>query len=269
MIIHIKQLLKNWLNNKAFEKEDFEESIRYIVLSDAKYVRSTLANLIYKSFSAKESDAKLHDFLVSIELIHSASLILDDLPSMDDAKFRRGKKAHHRKFGPARTILAAFYLTTEAFNLISHSKKLISLLSQKLGENGLIMGQFMDLFYKNGDMDVIRKIHNLKTTPLFEYAIIGSLVLAEADENILKDMEKVALHIGYSYQLHDDYLDKYGTRKNLGKDINKDDHIKISSKKFLKQINNEYKRIETILNKYKPRTEEVLKYIQKLKGRLT
>ncbi len=224
---------------------------------------------MYKSFSTKKKNTKLENFLISIELIHSASLILDDLPSMDDASFRRGKKAHHRVFGPSKTILTAFYLVSESFNLISHSEKLINLLSSKLGENGLIMGQFLDLFYKNGDMEVIKKIHNLKTTPLFEYSIIGSLVLAEKNGDILKDMKKLAEHVGYSYQLHDDYLDKFGSMKSLGKDINKDRNMGISSCKLMKQINNEYKNIESILDKYKPKTDSVLKYIQKLKGRLT
>ena len=141
---YIHSLLTRWCDNVDADKS-FVDAVRYIVESDAKYVRSVCVLSLLKGFDQQPNE-KVERLIVSIELVHASSLILDDLPCMDNATMRRGKITHHRVFGEAQTILVAFFLLNEAFRAVSDDAFLTQLLADIMGHNGLIMGQFLDLY---------------------------------------------------------------------------------------------------------------------------
>lgn len=218
----------------AAEKEPrkLHESVRYSLFADAKRIRPVLALAVASMFRVNEDE--MLDAACTLEMVHTCSLILDDLPSMDGATLRRGKAANHLVFGEDTAILAAMYLLNRAYGILANYKKalfsptlatqFVSILSRALSSDGVIGGQLVDLASKDKaiDLETLEFIHSRKTGALF-------LASAEMGTSFAKarDMERQAIlnfakNLGLAFQITDDILDATGDPATVGKDTGKD-----------------------------------------------
>jgi geranylgeranyl pyrophosphate synthase len=160
-----------------------------------------------------------------IELIHASSLILDDLPSMDDAPLRRGRKTNHLEFGEAIAVLAAFGLLNLAYGTAARSyepaiaARLMSILSEAVGVEGLIGGQALDLLATDQQIgfETLERIHRGKTGALFGASAMSGAVVAGASADAIRSLAAYAKNLGLAFQIVDDLLDVEGDPRDTGK----------------------------------------------------
>jgi len=207
------------------------QAMRYSLLAGGKRIRPLLTIQVATDFGASEADAM--DPACAIEMIHTASLILDDLPCMDDATLRRGEPANHRTFGEDTAILAATALLNRAFGVVADCERLSAatrldltrLLSDSVGSNGIIGGQLCDLRVQRGhdeDLDGITEMYAQKTGALFVAALEAGALVASVDDSWVRAVREYALNLGLAFQLLDDLLDTFGSSEDLGKDTSQD-----------------------------------------------
>jgi len=175
----------------------------------------------------------------ALEMIHTYSLIHDDLPSMDDDDLRRGKPTNHKIFGEALAILAGDGLLTYSFQLISEDEHLddhlkiwlMKMLSICAGPEGMVGGQVADIQAENQELHLreLEYIHQHKTGRLLTYSVIAGAKIAEATEVELDLFEKYSRHLGLAFQISDDILDVIGDEKLIGKPIGSDREKKKST----------------------------------------
>jgi geranylgeranyl diphosphate synthase type II len=205
-----------------------QRSMAYTVLAPSKRVRPVLTLLCAELCGG--TPARALPAAASIELIHAASLILDDLPSMDDAPLRRGRATNHRQFGEAIAILAAFALLNEAFGNIVRSyepslaARMAGLLHSSVGIEGLVGGQAADLIAtdKQIDFDMLERIHRGKTGALFVAAATCGALSAEASGDAIGSLSAYAKNLGLAFQIVDDLLDVEGDPSETGKAVRGD-----------------------------------------------
>ena len=199
-------------------------SMRYSALADSKCIR---AGLIFASGNLNKeiSNSSLIDMATSIELMHTYSLIHDDLPSMDNDEMRRGKASSHVKFNEATAILTGDALQALAYeNIVSspeitQSQKIASIkaLSNACGHEGMILGQQYDLDAENNDYKDIKKIHELKTGRLIRVAITMPHLGNKNQKNQLEVLDEVGKDLGLAFQIIDDVLEASTDSSTLGK----------------------------------------------------
>jgi geranylgeranyl diphosphate synthase, type II len=208
--------------------EAVQRSMAYTVFAPSKRVRPVLTLLCAELCGGRAAQAS--PAAASVELIHAASLILDDLPSMDDAPLRRGRATNHREFGEAIAILAAFALLNEAFGHMSRSyepalaTRMTSLLSGSVGLDGLVGGQAADLLAtdKQIDFDMLERIHRGKTGALFVAAAACGALAAGAAADAVASLSAYAKNLGLAFQIVDDLLDVEGDPSETGKAVRGD-----------------------------------------------
>lgn len=179
---------------------------------------------------------KLLDAASAFEMIHTSSLIIDDLPSLDDAELRRGEPTLHRAYGEDRAILAAVALLNHSYGLISKNHATMSprrwshdLLMRRVveavGWDGTIGGEAVDLHCEEETLDfqTLEYIHSRKTGALFVAAAATGAMLSNASQSILLSVEAYSKNLGLAYQITDDILDATSTAEQLGKDVGKDE----------------------------------------------
>jgi len=205
------------------------QAARDALLSPGKRVRPVLTMMAAEQVGGRAADAL--DFGCVVEMIHAASLTLDDLPCMDDAELRRGAPALHRRLGEDAAILAAVALLTEATRVVVAGAlpaetrlELVDLLTGAVGFDGLAEGQMRDLRDAGEARDVagLRRINDLKTGALFVAALRGGALLGGARGDALERMTEFGRAIGFAFQLCDDLLDVNATSAEVGKDVGKD-----------------------------------------------
>ena len=204
-----------------------DKSISYALSNPGKRIRPTLVFLV-GDFLGIETP-RLESIAGAIELIHTYSLVHDDLPCMDDDDLRRGKPTLHKKFNESTAVLAGDALQTLAFNLILDDKNLnisekhdlLSDLAKRIGPEGMVLGQNLDIEYekKNPSFDEIMEMNRLKTGLLIEFSILSPFYLKG---DLTKDWYQLAKNIGISFQLIDDMLDLSETTEKIGKTAKKD-----------------------------------------------
>jgi geranylgeranyl diphosphate synthase type II len=203
------------------------EAMRYTALAPSKRVRAVLA-LLCADLCGGAGDAV--PAAAVLELVHASSLILDDLPSMDDAPLRRGRPSNHVAYGEAVAILAAFGLLTLGFGLIARAypsplaARLAALLAEAIGSEGLIGGQAEDLSAtaRPIDFETLERIHRRKTGALFSAAATaGGLIGGGADDQI-GALAAYAKNLGLAFQIVDDLLDVEGDPAETGKAVRAD-----------------------------------------------
>ncbi len=204
-----------------------DKSISYALSNPGKRIRPTLVFLV-GDFLGIETP-RLESIAGAIELIHTYSLVHDDLPCMDDDDLRRGKPTLHKKFNESTAVLAGDALQTLAFNLILDDKNLnisekhdlLSDLAKRIGPEGMVLGQNLDIEYekKNPSFDEIMEMNRLKTGLLIEFSILSPFYLKG---DLTKDWYQLAKNIGISFQLIDDILDLSETTEKIGKTAKKD-----------------------------------------------
>ena len=207
------------------------DSMLYTSTAESKMIRSALLIAACKK-NAALTKSSATNLATSIELLHSYSLIHDDLPSMDNDNIRRGKDSNHIKYGEAIAILSGDALQTLAFEVITNDCDLnsdlkvsaISLLTDACGYKGMVLGQELDITADpiHADEEFIKKMHYLKTGKLIEISLVlGFLGWERFSED--KDLiYKLGRSIGVGFQIVDDYLDEFGNQSEIGKPIGSD-----------------------------------------------
>lgn len=169
----------------------------------------------------------------ALEMIHTYSLIHDDLPAMDNSDYRRGKLTNHQVFGDATAILAGDGLLTFSFSLLSEDKELsaekkvalVQLFAKSAGPEGMVGGQEDDLEAENQSISLekLAAIHRNKTGALLKSAVLAGAIIADADKNTTTYLTSYAENIGIAFQIADDILDVVGDEKKLGKKVGMDE----------------------------------------------
>lgn len=205
-------------------------AMRYCLLAPAKRVRPLLTILTARHLGSES--AAVVDIGCAIEMVHTASLILDDLPSMDDATLRRGRPAAHRSYGESTAILAAVALLNRSFGVISALEhvdvtvrvKLIDVLSRSIGSTGLIGGQHSDLTSRARFIasDQVEMLNHQKTGVLFVAAVEAGARVAGADEAALVRLREFARRLGLAFQTLDDVIDASASMEDAQKDVRRD-----------------------------------------------
>ena len=219
----LNSIFQRLTNNQTI----IDKSISYALSNPGKRIRPTLVFLVGDYLGIETS--RLESIAGAIELIHTYSLVHDDLPCMDDDDLRRGKPTLHKKFNESTAVLAGDALQTLAFNLIlddinlniSEKHDLLSDLAKRIGPEGMVLGQNLDIEYekKNPSFDEIMEMNRLKTGLLIEFSILSPFHLKG---DLTKDWYQLAKNIGISFQLIDDMLDLSETTEKIGKTAKKD-----------------------------------------------
>ena len=228
---HVREMVSQNIIKVIGESNYIEQAMNYSASSDSKMVR---AALIYASAENNDQLNPLSKLTLAtaIELVHTYSLIHDDLPSMDDDDYRRGKESNHIKFGEANAILAGDALQALAYQIIandahldSHMKvEAISILSSACGKNGMVYGQYLDIKNEATETkkDEIELIHSLKTGKLIECAVIMGQI-GNKEKKSIEKYQNFGRKIGLAFQITDDILEVTSDKKTLGKNINSDE----------------------------------------------
>jgi geranylgeranyl diphosphate synthase, type II len=205
-----------------------EQAMVYTLHAPSKRVRAVLTMLSAELCGGAAAGATVA--ACAIEMIHAASLILDDLPSMDDAPLRRGQPANHVVYGEALAILAAFGLLDHAFGAIARTYdahtavRITSLMSDAVGPEGLIGGQAVDLLATDQQItfDVLERIHRGKTGALFSAAATAGAITANGSAESIAALQAFAKNLGLAFQIVDDLLDVEGDPAITGKPVRED-----------------------------------------------
>ena len=229
----VEQIVTSFLPKEEGYQKTVLEAMNYSVSAGGKRLRPMLMLETYRMFGGKSK--VIEPFMAAIEMIHTYSLIHDDLPAMDNDEYRRGRKTTHVVYGEAMAILAgdallnyAFETAASAFVLDEGSPaigKAFMILASKAGVYGMIGGQVLDVESegKEIDADTLKFIHIHKTSALLESAMLIGAVLAGASEQQQRTVELAARELGLAFQIRDDILDVTGNTDELGKPVGSDE----------------------------------------------
>ena len=230
-----RALVEEWLVRELRTDEAFDarlaESMEYSLTAGGKRLRPILLMA-----AADAAGGRGEDYLTSacaVEMIHTYSLIHDDLPAMDDDDYRRGKLTNHKVYGAGLATLAGDALLTMAFELLARQQgvpaetmlRVVREISEAVGANGMVGGQALDLASegKRIDMDTLRRMHMAKTGALFRASVRSGAILGGADETQLAALTEYAEAFGLAFQITDDILDVTGDAAAIGKPVGSDE----------------------------------------------
>jgi farnesyl diphosphate synthase len=247
-----KKFDKFYINilNKKLDNSLLSKAMKYSSVDGGKRIRAFLVSQSSKMVNLSKENTMI--ISSSIESIHAYSLIHDDLPSMDNDDFRRGKQSSHKKFGEATAILAGDALHDFAFQLISENLKninpkqnlkLINYLTKCTGYEGLAGGQSLDLIYENKKLskNKIVEMYNKKTGKLFEFSFAAPFIITNEKSSKLKFGKNYGSVFGTIFQITDDILDEINSFREIGKTPGKD---KRQGKRTLLSVMGKIKAIE-------------------------
>lgn len=230
---YVEDVLRKYLPEaKGYQKTIFN-AMEYSLMGGGKRLRPVIMNEVYRLCGGTD-DIMIEPFMAALEMIHTYSLVHDDLPAMDDDDYRRGRKTTHIVYGEDIGILAGDALLNYAYETAARSfsdvdnlrktSRAFSVLAAKAGVYGMVGGQVVDVEV-NGDipdMDMLEFIYRNKTSALLEAAFMIGGILAGADDAAVDTFEKIAGNIGMAFQIRDDILDVTGTAEVLGKPVGSD-----------------------------------------------
>lgn len=230
----IETRIKGFLPEQYEYQKTIVEAMSYSVLAGGKRLRPMLMEASYQMFGGEGEE--LDAFMAAIEMIHTYSLVHDDLPAMDNDLYRRGKKTTHAVYGEAMGVLAGDALLNFAFETVADAMvrsagdmrvaKAFAVLAKKAGIYGMIGGQVVDVkSEKKGqqiDRDCLDFIYRLKTGALIEASLMIGAILAGASEEEVSLMEEAGTKLGLAFQIQDDILDVTSSLEVLGKPIGSD-----------------------------------------------
>ena len=224
----IEEILRKYLPDQTGHQQIIEEAMEYSLMAGGKRLRPMLMWESYRLFGGE--GAAIEPFMAAIEMIHTYSLVHDDLPAMDNDEYRRGRKTTHIVYGEDMGILAGDALLNYAFETACRAfeeesehalriGKALKILADKAGIYGMIGGQVVDVQESGKAVsgEVLDFIYRLKTSALIEASMMAGAVLAGAEEGQVSRMEQIAGKIGLAFQIQDDILDVIGDSKELGK----------------------------------------------------
>ena len=235
-IVHIEEVLIKYLPKEEGYAAKVLEAMNYSVLAGGKRLRPMLMEETYRMFGGNEQ--VIEPFMAAQEMIHTYSLVHDDLPCMDNDEYRRGRKTTHAVYGEGMAVLAgdallnyAFETACKAFSLTEDLQKAASaltILANKAGIYGMIGGQTADIMAEDAQPDTVTEelllyIHKNKTAALIQSSMMIGAILAGADTKQINVIEKIGYNIGIAFQIQDDILDVTGSFEELGKPIGSDE----------------------------------------------
>lgn len=235
---NIEKVIKQFLPEETGFQKTVLEAMNYSILAGGKRLRPMLVKETYEAFGGSD-EAVAEPFMAAIEMIHTYSLVHDDLPAMDNDDYRRGRKTTHVVYGEAMGILAgdallnyAFETAMRAFDVADVSMyprvaRALQVLAQKAGIYGMIGGQVCDIESENSaepiEGEKLLFIHEHKTAALIQAAMMIGAILAGAGEDVILRLEQSAYDLGIAFQIQDDILDVTSTFEALGKPIGSDE----------------------------------------------
>ena len=231
----IESILAEYMPEAKGWQKSVIEAMNYSVTAGGKRLRPMLMQETYRLFGGKGRE--IEPFMAAIEMIHTYSLVHDDLPAMDNDEYRRGKKTTHVVYGEAMAILAgdgllnfAFETALKAFDTTAEPQltaRALKVMAGKAGVYGMIGGQTADIEAENLGDSVTEEhllfIHEHKTAALIQASMMAGAILAGASDSQIDIIEKAAYEIGIAFQVQDDILDIIGDEKTLGKPIGSDE----------------------------------------------
>lgn len=233
---HINNVLEKFLPAEEGQQRIIFEAMNYSVRAGGKRLRPMLMEETYHMFGG--SSAVIEPFMAAIEMIHTYSLVHDDLPAMDNDEYRRGKKTTHAVYGEAMGILAgdallnlAYETAAKAFGMeVADTRvaRAFTVLAKKAGVYGMVGGQVVDVeSEKSDDCPITREkldfIYRLKTGALIESSMMIGAILAGASSDEISRVEQIAAKLGLAFQIQDDVLDVTSTLEVLGKPVGSDE----------------------------------------------
>lgn len=273
-VVEAEATIKSYLpKEEGFQKTIFS-AMNYSVLAGGKRLRPLLMQETYHLFGGK--GRAIGPFMTAIELIHTYSLVHDDLPALDNDEYRRGQKTTHVVYGEAMGILTGDALLNYAFEIATLAfeqggdpvriGKALSVLAKKAGVFGMIGGQVVDVESEKKGLqiseDKLLFIHAHKTAALIQAALMTGAILAGAGEEDIQKLNQAGYNIGVAFQIQDDILDVTSTLEELGKPIGSDarnEKVTYVSFKGLTQAQEDQKRL----------SEEAITILQSLFGKDT
>lgn len=281
----VEEELNRYLTTTEQEPKQLYEAIRYSVFGNAKRLRPILLLAVYEMLNQTDKISLIAPALpaaCAIEMVHAASLIHDDLPSVDDSDERRGMQSCHKKFDSATAILAGDALLTKAFEVLSYiedpakASKCVNILCNAISTRGMIGGQTVDVLSseKNVQLNVIQYVHLKKTGALLQAATDLACTVYGTDANLTSTLSTYASNLGLAYQIIDDILDEIGEFEMLGKEPYEDVRNSKSTyssimgldkarKSALKYLDDSFKLIKNM-----PHNEVLVEFVSMIKERL-
>ncbi len=208
---------------KTLKESKVRDAMEYSLMAGGKRIRPNLLYTVVKGYGLDESIAD--EFACALEMIHTYSLIHDDLPAMDNDDLRRGRATCHKQFDEATAILAGDGLLTSAFSVASSSTldaqkvvKCIQVLSEMAGSNGMILGQILDMDEgEQSNWEYVKQVHRYKTGCLLSAPLMMGAIIANQSNDIIEQWHSIGIALGLAFQIQDDILDVELTSEEFGK----------------------------------------------------
>ncbi|HNX38212.1 MAG TPA: polyprenyl synthetase family protein [Candidatus Cloacimonadota bacterium] len=251
-------ILDRFLPRKDEYPKEVHKALRYSVFAGGKRLRPYLTMLAYQLY--QENPEAITPVAAALEMIHTFSLIHDDLPDIDNDEYRRGKKSCHAVFGEGDALLAGDALLVSAFDLVTHAEiddalkvQFVKEISQECGIMGLIAGQMVDIESEGKKIDkkTLNYIHENKTGRLINLSLRLGAMAGGAPEKELKIIEEYGKNIGLAFQIVDDLLDIEGTQEEMGKTIGKDASVEKATFPAVWGVEESRRQAEILINKAK------------------
>lgn len=280
----VEAIIGKFLPEETGYQRKVIEAMNYSVLAGGKRLRPMLMEETYRLFGG--SGEIIEPFMAAIEMIHTYSLVHDDLPAMDNDEYRRGRKTTHVVYGEGMAILAgdallnyAFETALKAFDMDSpHPQigKAMQVLAKKAGIYGMIGGQTADIEAERMEQNQVETerllfIHEMKTAALIQSSMMIGAILAGADERQVKAVEKIAYNIGIAFQIQDDILDITSSLEVLGKMTGSDEknhkvtYVTLNGiEKAKEEVEKLSKEAIALLNSFENKNEFLNQLIEKL-----
>ena len=254
-IKYINQAIRHYYA-QTHVSQDLIEAVLYSVAAGGKRIRPLLLLEILQGFGLVLTEAH-YQVATSLEMIHTGSLVHDDLPAMDNDDYRRGQLTNHKKFGEATAILAGDSLFLDPFGLLAKADlradikiKLVAELSDAAGSYGMVGGQMLDIKGEHVqlNLDQLAQIHANKTGKLLTFPFVAAGIIAELSEKALARLRQVGELVGLAFQVRDDILDVTASFSELGKTPQKDIEADKSTYPSLLGLDKSYAILEDSLN---------------------
>ena len=276
-MMRIEKVLAEKIDALADSK--VKEAMRYSLIAPGKRIRPNLLYEVVKGYGLSESVAD--EFACAIEMIHTYSLIHDDLPAMDNDDLRRGRPTCHKQFDEATAILAGDGLLTYAFDVASSSTadpsivvKCIQVLAQCAGSNGMVLGQDLDMNESNAsDWDYVRKVHKYKTGCLLSAPLMMGALVARKDDETVRQWHEIGISLGLAFQIQDDILDVELSSEEFGKSNSDEKNDKKTSVTLLgleskERMISEYEKVkQSISEMHDFNGEQLISFIESIEKR--
>jgi len=264
----IEDVLKKYLPETEGYQQIIFEAMEYSLMAGGKRLRPMIMEEVYRLYGGSNNNL-IEPFMAAIEMIHTYSLVHDDLPAMDNDEYRRGRKTTHVVYGEDMGILTGDALLNYAYETATKSfeeevdiikaAKAMKILTEKAGIHGMVGGQVVDV-KMNGkvpDADMLDFIYRLKTGALLEASFMIGGVLAGASESDVSTLKQIAQYIGVAFQIQDDILDVTSTTEVLGKPVGSDEKNEKSTYVSFNGLDNATKAVKSYTNEAVALLEEL------------